>query len=153
ERHAFHANLHSGSGKSSPVGPLRDFAQLYEVKLRKGTPMSESFEAMVKTSTWLGEKIGQAVADAVNSPKDGESRGRAKGALFRLRKTRTTADFMNELARLQVRYGIDVPKDVLDGRTLTPDRFEEFRGFCVVAALNRFLYGTREKNAPSKSSQ
>jgi hypothetical protein len=62
-----------------------------------------------------------------------------------LRKTRTIADFVNELARLQFRYKIDVPKEVLDGDTFCPDLFEEFRGFCVVAALNRFQYLTRKR--------
>jgi hypothetical protein len=147
ERHAFHVNTHADPGRSRPVGPLLHFARLYEIDLRKGTPMDETYQAMVKTATWLGDLIGKAVADAVNDQQEKESRGRARGALFRLRKTRTTADFMNELARLQFRYDINVPRDVLDGRVFNPETFEEFRGFCVVAALNRFLYGTRQPAA------
>ncbi len=73
--------------------------------------------------------------------------------MFRLRKSRTVADFVNELARLQLRYGIDVPKDVLDGETFTPELFEEFRGFCVVAALNRFQYSMRRPASPTPQSQ
>ena len=59
---------------------------------------------------------------------------------------------MNELARLQFRYKIDVPKDVLDGDTFNPDQFEEFRGFCVVAALNRFQYLTRKRTETPNAS-
>jgi hypothetical protein len=157
ERHAFHVNTHADPGRSRPVGPLLQFARLYEVELRKGTEMDENdaYQAMVDTATWLGGKIGEAVAGAVNAKGENESRGRAKGALFRLRKTRTTADFMNELARLQFRYKIDVPQDVLDGRVFNPGAFEEFRGFCVVAALSKFLYATGEfanRKSPSQPS-
>ena len=121
--------------------------------------MEEKYTQMVKTATWLGDSIGKALAHSVlggsdeqaeegqsreTSPK--ESAGRAKGGLFRLRKTRTVADFVNELARLQFRYKIDVPKDVLEGDVLCPELFEEFRGFCVVSALNRFQYLTAKRS-------
>ncbi len=95
--------------------------------------MEKSYSQMVKTTTWLGDSIGKALADAVLGKDEDqaegatvkkatakESIGRAKGGLFRLRKTRTVADFVNELARLQFRYKIDVPKDVLDGIPSTP---------------------------------
>ena len=158
ERHAFHVNAHSDPSKSRPVGPLLDFARLYEVDLRKGTPMEAQFESMVGTATWLGSIIGDALAIAVkgragseppdDKPVAKESYGKAKGSLHRLRKTRSVADFVNELARLQLRYRIGVPKDFLDGKTFTPDLFEEFRGFCVVAALNRFQYLTSARGIP-----
>jgi hypothetical protein len=157
ERHAFHINTHSDPGKARPVGSLLDFARLYEVDLRRGTEMEIPYQAMVNTATWLGDTIGKALAEAVQgrgatdpaAPTAKESLGKAKGGLHRLRKTRTVADFVNELARLQLRYGIDVPKDTLDGKTFTPESFEDFRGFCVVAALNKFQYLTRRPGAPT----
>jgi hypothetical protein len=155
ERHAFHVNKSSDRGKSRLVKPLLDFAVLYEVERHKGTDMGNDYEMMVDTATRLGTRIGHAVAKAVLKPEGGdqkESRGRARGALFRLRKTRTTADFVGELAHLQFRYGIDVPKEVLDGKTFSHDSFEEFRGFCVVAALNRFQYETRPQPASQPAS-
>ena len=144
ERHAFHINSHSDPAKSRSIYPLLKFAKFYEVEIRKGLPMEENYPAMVKTATWLGETIGKAIAARVNDKKDSEPRGQARGALFRLRKTRSTADFMNELARLQFRYDIDVPPGVSDADVFNHDTFEEFRGFCVVAALNRYLSATRE---------
>ncbi len=153
EQHAFHINPHTEAGKARSVRPLLDFVMLYEVERQKGTPMDEMYQRMVKTATWLGGEIGKAVSDKVNDKDENESRGRARGALFRLRKTRTTADFMNELARLQFRYDIDIPRDVLDGAVFNRETFEEFRGFCVVSALSRFLYGTREtKNVATTTS-
>ena len=143
ERHAFHVNTHSDPSKVRHVGPLLDFAKLYEVDLHKGTLMETAYQSMVETATWLGNIIGDALAVAVKGKTDAEgvtavakeSLGKAKGGLHRLRKTRTVADFVNELARLQLRYGINVPKDVMDGKTFTPEPFEEFRGFSVVAAF------------------
>src|SRR5271157_2636244 len=157
ERHAFNVNKHSDPGRARPVRPLLDFARLYEVDLHKGTQMETAYRKMVETATWLGDLIGEALASAVKGRTDPdgvtaqakESPGKAKGGLHRLHKSRTVADFVNELARLQMRYRIDVPKNVMDGETFTPQLFEEFRGFCVVAALNRFQYLTR----PQKSSQ
>ena len=143
ERHAFHVNSHSDPGKSRSVFPLLSFAKFYEVELRKGTKMEESYPAMVKTATWLGDTIGKAIAAKVNDKQNLEPRGQARGALFRLRKTRSTSDFMNELARLQFRYDIDVPQDLSDAQVFNHDNFEEFRGFCVVAALSRYLFATR----------
>jgi hypothetical protein len=165
ERHAFHINPHADTSQARSVGPLLEFARLYEPELRKGTDMEEPYSQMVKTATWLGDLIGKALAQAVLGRSDDqaeegqareaaqkESPGRAKGGLFRLRKTRTIADFVNELARLQFRYKIDVPKEVLDGDTFCPDLFEEFRGFCVVAALNRFQYLTRKRTQASNTT-
>ena len=72
--------------------------------------MEEKYTQMVKTATWLGDSIGKALAHAVlggseDQAEEGSSKeplqrrgaGRAKGGLFRLRKTRTVADFVNEL--------------------------------------------------------
>ena len=161
ERHAFHVNAHTDSGRIRPVGPLLDFAKLYEVDLHKGTPMENSYQSMVGTASWLGNIIGDALAVAVSGKVGSEvaagdsvakeSLGKAKGGLHRLRKTRTVGDFVNELARLQLRYHISVPKDFLDGKTFTHELFEEFRGFCVVAALNRFQYQTSSKGSSSPS--
>jgi len=160
ERHAFHINSHTDLTKVRPVGPLLDFARLYEVDLHKGTVMEAAFQTMVETATWLGNVIGEALASAVKgkaeSPEEKpvakESQGKAKGGLHRLRKTRSVGDFVNELARLQLRYRISVPRDVLDGKTLTPELFEQFRGFCVVAALNKFQYLTSSKGPSGPST-
>jgi hypothetical protein len=149
ERHAFRPGVHAESGKSHAVYPLYQFARLYEVELREGTPMGESYRRMVGVATELGDEIGRVVAGAVNDKDRREASGRARGALFRLRKTRSIADFMNELARLQFRYGLAVPDRLHNAEVLNEATFEEFRGFCVVAALSRFLSATSAKKPQS----
>lgn len=91
----------------------------------------------------LGKRIGSLVA----AEKDGR-----KGDLFSLRKARTVADFLAELNRLQFRYPLAVPPETYDG-ALRQDTFEEFRGFCMVAALNAFNARiTSKKNGKESQS-
>ena len=111
--------------------------------------MEETYQAMVKTATWLGDTIGKAIAANGSTIRLIPShRAKREGDLFRLRKTRSTSDFMNELARLQFRYDIDVPQDLSDAQVFNHDTFEEFRGFCVVAALSRYLSATHVPKKP-----
>ena len=65
-----------------------------------------------------------------------------KGDLFKLRKTRTVTDFLNQLNTLQFRYGISVSRFIQEGLISTVD-FEEFRAYCLLGALNVY-------NAPIK---
>ena len=153
ERHAFHVN-------PTPTREVEEgqTAPRFRQALRDRTPQGDP-DGRRPIRPWSRRQRGSVTRSARPSPtrsvdkKKSESGVRPRGALFRLRKTRTTADFMNELARLQFRYEINVPRDILDGQTFNPETFEEFRGFCVVAALNRFLFAARETSPttiPSK---
>ena len=120
--------------------------------------MEASFEAMVQTSTWLGNIIGDALAVAVKGktssespdekPVAKESLGKAKGALIACERpgalgiSSTSSHDCNCVTALVSR------KTFLMARHSLPKLFEEFRGFSVVAALNRFQYLTSAK-APS----
>jgi hypothetical protein len=145
EHHAYHIFSRSEPGKPRNLGPLLDFAVLYEIERYEETQMmKEDYERMVKTARWLGENIAEGVLQAALSRN--ESPGRSRGVFFRLRKTRTTKDFLDELARLQTRYPeINIPKDFLDPTLFNHVTFEEFRGFCLVAALSRFQWKSQAK--------
>jgi hypothetical protein len=121
---------------------LLDFAVLYEIERYEGTTMQkEDYKKMVERAMWLGNNIADGVVQAMYDQDRKESAGRAKGAFFRLRKARTTSDFLDELARLQNRYPkISLPPEALDAAIFNHDTFEEYRGFCVVAALSRFQW-------------
>ena len=125
--------------KDDKGGALNGFTRLYECICHKEEPM---YVHMVETAASLGKQIGLALAGKVKS-KD-EHEGRAKGSLFRLRKARTIAEFVNEIPRLQHRYGLSVKKDLYEG-ALIPENFEEFRGFCLIAAFNAFHAGLSSK--------
>jgi hypothetical protein len=117
------------------------FIGIYEELLHKGGGMNDKARDAAVT---LGRRIGGAVA---------AEHGK-KGNLFALRKCRTVADFLNELNRLQFRYQIAIPPAVYEGH-LTDGNFEEFRGFCLLAALNTFNAGMarQEQTEPVSSPE
>ena len=109
--------------------PLFDFVIHYEDVLRK---KGESMETQAReAAVTLGRRIGSVIA----------KEGGKKGSLFALRKCRTLPDFLSELNRLQFKWKIAVPPAAYEGQ-LNQTNFEEFRGFCMLAALNSFNAGT-----------
>ena len=124
EAFAYHINR---KGRQH-FAPLFDFVIHYEDVLRKGESMeTQAREAAVT----LGRRIGSVIA----------KEGGKKGSLFALRKCRTLPDFLSELNRLQFKWKIAVPPATYEGQ-LNQTNFEEFRGFCMLAALNSFNAGT-----------
>ena len=108
--------------------PLFDFVVHYEDILRK---KGESMETQAReAAVTLGRRIGSTIA----------KEGGKKGSLFTLRKCRTLPDFLSELNRLQFKWKIAVPPAAYEGQ-LNQTNFEEFRGFCMLAALNSFNAG------------
>lgn len=119
------------------IKPLFDLVIHYEGILRKedGNAMTpEDQEAAVT----LGRRIGASIGHAAQGKKGlGE-----KGELFALRKARKKTDFLNQLNRLQFRYGLIVPADVYEEK-LTDKNYVEFKDFCMLAALNSFNAATK----------
>jgi hypothetical protein len=137
ESHAFHVNRRT---KPVNISAIAGFVTLYEPMVRKERSMTDT-ERQAAVS--LGKRIGSVVA----AEKDGR-----KGDLFSLRKARTVAGFLAELNRLQFRYPLAVPPETYEG-ALRHDTFDEFRGFCMVAALNTFnAKMTSKKNGKESQS-
>lgn len=135
ESFAFHVNR----SKNQYIAPLVEFTTQYETLLKGENKMEkEALDAAVS----LGKRIGAAAARESGK----------KGNLFSLRKCRKLSDFLNELNRLQFRFNVVIPPAVYEGH-LTQANFEEFKGFCLLAALNAFNAGTatkRESTAQTK---
>jgi len=134
EQHVFHTN-------SSYFRPLYEMVLVYELLLKEGDMVfKEEQEAAVS----LGKCIGRAV---------GNSDSGKKGDLFALRKCRRKVDFLEQLNRLQFRLGSDflIPKEVYEGK-LTDDNFQEFKQFCMVAALNTYNAVVSEKNKKKEAN-
>jgi hypothetical protein len=118
--------------------PLFDFVTVYEDIIRKEDAMTtEEQEAAVT----LGRRIGTAIGHAA---REKTGTGGNKGDLFALRKMRKKVDFLNQLNRLQFKYGLTIPPDVYEGK-LTDTNYAEFKSFCMLAALNSFNAATRPK--------
>ena len=152
EKHAFHINRNGAVAQMRRIDAMLAFAKLYEVeRFGENSMEKERYKKLVETATWLGKNIAQSIAIRVKSER-GESENRAKGAIHRLRKTRDVGRFMDEIARLQNRYAIQVPQDIFNPETISEEDFETFRGFCVVAALDRFIYEIKKaKPEPTNS--
>ena len=112
----------------------------------------------IALATKLGAQIVLAAKEALVKEGEGlESMKAVKGDLFALRKTRTATDFLEQLNRLQFRYGIVVNKEIAAGvfADLAEDDvpFEEFRAYCMIAALNAYNNVMRPRASGDKDSQ
>ncbi|MGI6711755.1 MAG: hypothetical protein ACOX4L_03335 [Bacillota bacterium] len=132
EKHVFHANL-------AYFKPLMDMILVYELLVKEE---DEVFKEEQETSVALGRSVGMAVGKSANGKK---------GDLFALRKSRRKVDFLEQLNRLQFKLGNDfiVPADVYNGK-LTDENFQEFKQFCMVAALNSYNYAKNSLNKDKK---
>lgn len=86
-------------------------------------------------------KLGKQIVNQAYSVA-GEDKNilkKIKGDLFTLRKTRTVTDFITQLNTLQFRYGISVSSALLEG-ILNEVPFEDFKGYCIMGALNSYNY-------------
>jgi hypothetical protein len=153
EKHAYEQFSQWKPGELLSISVLRDFALLYEKEIFEVHGMTKNdFEQMAASARWLGEKIAEAVAGFGQDQERSESAGRSKGVFFRLRRARKLEDFQEEIIRLQMRYKVEIPPHALDADRFNPQTFPQYKGFCVIAALSRFEYRTRPKDAKSTAS-
>ena len=114
---------------------------------------------MTKDQIALAKRLGEQIVLAANEFLDKKGAGfeakkAVKGDLFALRKTRTATDFLEQLNRLQFRYGIVVNKEIAAGVLAEDDvPFEEFRAYCMIAALNAYNNVMRPRTSGDKDSQ
>ncbi len=109
------------------------FIKLYQTLFVRRRVMTKE---QIEIATNLGKSIGHAIATS-NFGK--------KGDLFSLRKKRKKGDFLNELNRLQFKYGLSISNELLGGILEEVD-FQEFKAYCMIAALNNYNYNTKISN-------
>lgn len=113
-----------------------DFAIAYELILAGEDTMKQD---LINTAVSLGKTLGLTL---------GTEGKKARGDLFRLRKTRKPADFLNEVNRIQMKYSVSVTAELYNSGEEFDRNFAEFKQFCMVAALNSF----NAKNSDKKTS-
>ncbi|AKB14244.1 hypothetical protein SAMN02910340_02494 [Methanosarcina thermophila] len=123
EQYAFHIN----KSKKRYIKPIHDFVIEYEKILKEGNDKVD--QEIIDTAVSLGKTIGFSVATAGR---------KGKGDLFRLRRTRKPEDFLNEINRIQIKYGALVTADLYGKGQEFENNFQEFKQFCMIAALNTF---------------
>jgi len=138
EQHVFRIN----TSKVQYIKPVHDFVIAYEkILIQEKDPMKQE---LIDTAVSLGKTIGMAI-----SPKSGRERKQGKGDLFRLRKARRPEDFLNEVNRIQMKYGASVTADLYKNGEAFGQNFQEFKQFCMIAALNTYNF----MNQPDKEQQ
>ncbi|MDW7733275.1 MAG: hypothetical protein SCH66_12725 [Methanolobus sp.] len=123
EQHVFRIN----KSKKQYIKPIHDFTILYENILRESDAKMD--QSIIDTAVSLGKTIGISVSSAGR---------KGKGDLFRLRKARKPEDFLNEINRIQMKYGALVTADLYGKGQEFENNFSEFKQFCMIAALNTF---------------
>jgi len=126
EQHVFRIN----KSKTQNIRPLYDFVILYEKIIREGGSTMD--QETIDIAVSVGKTIGISIAP---SGKKG------KGDLFRLRKTRKPEDFLNEINRIQMKYGTRISAELYNRGQKMEENFNEFKQFCMIAALNTFNAG------------
>lgn len=115
------------------IKPAYDFMIAYEQILAGDDTMKRE---LINTAVSLGKTLGLTL---------GTEGRKARGDLFRLRKARRPADFLNEVNRLQMKYSVSVTADLYNSGEEFDKNFSEFKQFCMVAALNSFNAKISEK--------
>lgn len=119
--------------KTINVTNILKFLQEYYLVVKEDIMSREQIDIAVK----LGRQIVNQAYEV--GGKDKNILKRIKGDLYTLRKTRTVTDFITQLNTLQFRYGISVSKSITEG-VLNEVPFEDFKGYCIMGALNSFNY-------------
>ncbi len=134
EQHVFRVN----TSKVQYIKPVHDFVIAYEKILnQEKNPMKQE---LIDTAVSLGKTIGL---------KLGHAGKKGKGDLFRLRKARRPEDFLNEVNRIQMKYDTSVTADLYQNGEAFSQYFQEFKQFCMIAALNTY----NAVNRPDKGQQ
>lgn len=124
------------------IGNLLEFTRHYQIIIQEGWGMTKE---QVEIAVNLGKQIVISAKEASDSNID-----RVKGDLFSLRKTRTVTDFLEQLNRIQFRYNITVSNQILGGILEEPGvSFEDFKSYCLLAALNKYNNLKRPKDTRS----
>jgi len=138
EQHVFRIN----KSKVQNIKPLFDFVILYEKVIREGSDIMD--QETIDIAVSVGKTIGMSIAP---SGKKG------KGDLFRLRKARKPEDFLNEINRIQMKYGTRVNAELYNKGQIMEENFTEFKQFCMIAALNTFNAGNPVSTDNSNKSK
>lgn len=138
--------VYDSKNKFINVSNIIKFLTEYYLIIKEDIMTREQIEVAVN----LGKQI--VYQPYMTSGQDKEVLKKIKGDLFALRKTRTVTDFITQLNTLQFRYGISVSRLILEG-ILNEVPFEDFKGYCIMGALNNFNYynSTKKRKGDSKN--
>ncbi|EXG78626.1 hypothetical protein [Cloacibacillus evryensis] len=130
------------------------FVTLYERVINKRDGEHEGGKGMTKEQVAIATSLGAQIIIGgkkalMEDSKDVNKLKPLKGDLFSLRKTRSATDFLEQLGRLQFRYGLVLNQEIIKGILVEKDvKFEDFKAYCMISALNGYNreFGFAEKS-------
>lgn len=122
--------------KKTYIKPLFDFLMIYESIIKGGSKKMTDEEREVAVN--VGSNVGMIVGKKQKRESD----------LFKLRKSRKLSNFLEQISRLQFKYGncLYVNPEIYKGK-LHESNFKEFKSFFMVSALNSFNYAQYKKGS------
>lgn len=123
------------------------FFQLYELKVN---PMDEQLQQM---AIKLGQQIGFRMK-AINNSLDEKANAKSgRGDLISLRKARTMKQFLDELIRIDFKYGLSIKDDI--ATKINEQSYYTIKQFMIIGALNILNpvihpYSKEDNNAKNK---
>lgn len=99
----------------------------------------------------LGKSIGQGILnhDAGQSKSANAKQGRSY--IIAIRKARTLTQFLDELTRIQFKFGNSVSNDIL--QEIKQDNFIYIKQFATISALNQLNSALHSSNKPQTNEQ
>lgn len=154
EKFAFHI---SRNNNVPNLKHILDFTVHYEslMSMTELERMGRMNQEQIKKAVNLGTQIVMNARDNLIAKKEEDSLKKIKGDLYALRKTRTSADFLNQINTFQMRYGIIVSKELLNGMIEEVD-FDHFKAYVVTSALNTFnrlIFSSNNKEGEVKNGE
>lgn len=118
---------------NEPVGfkdynQLFKFLQLYELKVNA---MDEQLQQL---AIKLGQQIGIKMKSADASADDKTNAKNGRGDLFSLRKARTQKQFLDELIRIDFKYGLKINDEL--ALKINENNYYTIKQFLIIGALN-----------------
>lgn len=119
------------------------FTQLYELKINT---MEESLQNAAIT---LGKQIGVKMRHQDASQSEAANAKRGRGDLITLRKARTQKQFLDELIRIDFKYGLTVNEE-LAGK-INEQNYYSIKQFLIIGALNILNPAIKPNNKNEKT--
>ncbi len=108
--------------------------QLYE-KITLFGGNSEMTEILQQKAISLGKSIGQGILHFEGGQDLFANAKAGKNYIISLKKARTLQQFLDEIIRIQTKYGISVSNDILN--SITQKNFIMIKQFSIISALNQ----------------
>lgn len=120
------------------------FTELYELKINT---MDETLQS---SAISLGKQIGIKMRHLDSSQSDATNAKKGRGDLLTLRKARTQKQFLDELIRIDFKYGLSINEELAN--QINEQNYYVIKQFLIIGALNILNPAIHSYNKSEKTS-